>query len=83
VSNFVQTKLGQNQFLATIAAHRMYVGPLSQNQVHKIIDWIKVSGKFSVKRLLKELGGEAKGNALGISDFDMMLIRAARIIQKI
>ena len=74
--------VSQNSYISALAAHRVFIGPLSINQQQKLINYT-LNPAFSVKRLQRELGASNERSQRDHSDFDTMMVRGARIVHKI
>ena len=75
--------MSQNSYLTALAAHRVFLGPLSAGQQAKLVTYT-LNPSFSVKRLQRELGASSERSVTrDHSDFDTMLVRGARIVHKI
>ena len=74
--------INQNSYLCALAAHRVFLGPLSATQQQKLLNYT-LNPNFSVKRLQRELGGSNERTSRDHSDYDTMMVRGARIVHKI
>lgn len=74
--------VNQNSYLCALAAHRVFLGPLSATQQQKLLNYT-LNPNFSVKRLQRELGGSNERTSRDHSDYDTMMVRGTRIVHKI
>ena len=74
--------VSQNSYFSALAAHRVFIGPLSGTQQQRLLAYT-LSPAFSVKRLQRELGASSERSQRDHSDFDTMMVRGARIVHKI
>lgn len=78
-----KSNVTQNQLLAALGAHRVYLGNLTSNQVNKVIEFVKnPANRFQAAKVQKELGRENYGGIVESSNFDSMLVRGVRILHK-
>ena len=74
--------VNQNSYLCALAAHRVFLTPLTATQQQKLISYT-LNPNFSVKRVQRELGASNERTSRDHSDYDTMMVRGARIVHKI